>query len=98
MQITVDSAGVIHFKGNLVVSTIENVHSTLESLLERSSRVVTLDLSGVNEIDIAGLQLLYSLKMTFETDGALRIRAFSPTIGDILGASGFGIALKEALP
>ncbi len=98
MQITVDSTGVIHLKGNLVVSTIENVHSTLESLLERSSRIVTLDLSGVHEIDIAGLQLLYSLKRTFETDGALRIRAFSPAIGEILCASGFGIALKEALP
>ena len=98
MEISMDNKGVIHFKGNLVVSNIENVHSSLESLLEESSQIVTLDLSKVNEIDIAGLQLLYSLKKTFETDGALRIRAFSPALGNILEFSGFGNALKESLP
>lgn len=98
MEISLDSQGVFLFKGNLVASNIENVHSTLESLLEESSRVITLDLSQVDEIDIAGLQLLYSLKKTFEADGALRICALSPALNEILDLSGFGVALKEALP
>lgn len=98
MEISIDNQGVILFKGSLLVSDIENVHSSLESILEVSSQVVTLDLSNVYEIDIAGLQLLYALKKSFETEGALRIRAFSPALSDVLDVSGFSIALKESLP
>ncbi|HPJ94580.1 MAG TPA: STAS domain-containing protein [Deltaproteobacteria bacterium] len=98
MEIIIDRQGAIVCKGNLVVSDIENIHSSLESLLEDSSQVITLDLDGVEEIDISGLQLLYSLKKTFDADGAMRIRAINPAIREIIEISGFSIALKEALP
>ena len=98
MEIGIDSQGVVIFKGNLVVSNIENVHSSLDSLLEDAAQIMTLDLSNVDEIDISGLQLLYSLKKTFETDGALRIRSLNPALIDVFDISGFGIALKEAMP
>jgi anti-anti-sigma regulatory factor len=52
----------------------------------------------VEEIDIAGLQLLYSLKKTFESDGALHILAINQVIRDIIDLSGFNVPLKEALP
>jgi len=98
MEISTDSQGVIIFKGNLVVSNIEVVHSALESVLEESSRNIVIDISQVEEIDIAGLQLLFSLKKTFEADGSMHIRSLNQSIRDILDLSGFGVALKEALP
>lgn len=98
MEISIDNQGVITLKGNLVVSDIENIHSTLESLLEDSSQIITLDMSGVDEMDIAGMQLLYSIKKTYETEGALRIRAINPALVDILDISGFDAVLKEILP
>ncbi|MGD0821376.1 MAG: STAS domain-containing protein [Desulfomonilia bacterium] len=98
MEISTDSQGVIVFKGNLVVSNIEVVHSALESVLEESSRNIVIDISQVEEIDIAGLQLLFSLKKTFEADGSMHIRSLNQSIRDILDLSGFGVALKEALP
>ena len=98
MEISTDSQGVIVFKGNLVVSNIEVVHSALESVLEESSRDIVIDISQVEEIDIAGLQLLFSLKKTFEGDGSLRIRSLNQSIRDILDLSGFSLTLKEALP
>jgi anti-anti-sigma factor len=98
MEISTDSQGTIVFKGNLVVTNIESVHSEIESSLEDSSRIITLDLSQVDEIDIAGLQLLYSLKKTFESDGALHIIAINQSIRDIIDLSGFNVPLKEALP
>ena len=98
MEISTDSQGVIVFKGNLVVSNIEVVHSALESVLEESSRNIVIDISQVEEIDIAGLQLLFSLKKTFEGDGSMHIRSLNQSIRDILDLSGFGVALKEALP
>ncbi|MGO9147211.1 MAG: STAS domain-containing protein [Desulfomonilia bacterium] len=98
MEINTDSQGVIVFKGNLVVSNIEVVHSALESVLEESSRNIVIDISQVEEIDIAGLQLLFSLKKTLEGDGSMHIRSLNQSIRDILDLSGFGVALKEALP
>jgi len=98
MEITTDSHGTIVFKGNLVVSNIETIHSEIESLIEESSRNIAIDLSQVEEIDIAGLQLLYSLKKTCEGDGSLHINAMNQSVRDIIDLSGFNIPLKEALP
>ncbi len=98
MEISTDDQGTIIFKGNLVVTNIESIHSEIESFLEDYSRNITLDLSQVDEIDIAGLQLLYSLKKTFESDGALHILAINQSIRDIIDLSGFNVPLKEALP
>jgi anti-anti-sigma factor len=98
MEISTDSKGSIVFKGNLVVSNIESVHSTLELLLEDSSRDITVDLTQVEEIDIAGLQLLYSLKKTFEGDGSMHIRAMNQPLRELFDLSGFSLVLKEALP
>jgi anti-anti-sigma factor len=98
MEISTDSQGTIVFKGNLVVTNIESIHSEIESLLEESSRNITIDLRQVEEIDIAGLQLLYSLKKTLEVDGALNILAINQCIRDIIDLSGFNVPLKEALP
>jgi anti-anti-sigma factor len=98
MEICTDSQGIIVCKGNLVVTNIESIHSEIESLLEESSRNISIDLSQVEEIDIAGLQLLYSLKKTLEDDGALNIHAINQSIRDIIDLSGFNVPLKEALP
>lgn len=98
MEICTDNQGKIVLKGNLVVSNIESIHSEIESVLEESSRNIILDLTQVEEIDIAGLQLLYSLKKTFEGDGSLHIEALNQTVRDIIVLSGFNVPLKEALP
>ncbi len=98
MEISTDSQGTIVFKGNLVVSSIESIHSEIESVLEESSRNIIMDLSQVEEIDIAGLQLLYSVKKTLEGDGSLHILAMSQSVRDIIDLSGFNVPLKEALP
>ncbi len=98
MEISTDSQGTIVFKGNLVVSNIESIHSEIESVLEESSRDIIMDLSQVEEIDIAGLQFLYSIKKTFEGDGSLHILAMHQSVRDIIDLSGFNIPLKEALP
>ncbi len=97
MEIDIDSKGVIVFKGNLTVSNIDTVHSSLELLMEDASQDLNIDLSRVEEMDISGLQLLYSLKKTVEAEGSLRIRAVNPAIQEILDISGFSLALKEAL-
>lgn len=97
MEILVDDNGVIIFKGALVASNIDNAHAVLENIFECSGRNVHLDLTGVDEIDISGLQLIYSIKKTFSTDGNVRIVAMSPQVDEAMEISGFAIALKEIL-
>jgi anti-anti-sigma factor len=97
MEISTDSQGTIFFKGNLVVTNIELIHSEIETILEESSRNITINLSRVEEIDIAGLQFLYSLKKTIESDGSLHLIAINQSIRDIIDLSGFSVPLKEAL-
>jgi anti-anti-sigma factor len=97
MEISKDKKGMIVFKGNLVVSTIENAHSSLKPLLEDSPQNVTIDLSEVEEIDIAGLQLLASLKKTFEEEGFIHVTSLNAGVKEYIMISGFDLALKEAL-
>lgn len=98
MEIMRDNQGVLLFWGNMVVSTIEAAHSSLETFIEDTSQIMTVDLSNVEDIDIAGLQLLYSLKKTFDAEGALRIRAISKSVQEIMEISGFSLAMQETLP
>ena len=98
MEINRNNQGVVEFKGSLVVSGIEDTFSAIESLMENLSQDMVIDLSEVEEIDIAGLQLLYALKKTLEAEGSLHIRAVSAPVMERLVLSGFDLALKEALP
>lgn len=97
MKIMKDNQGVIVFKGNLVVSTIDAAHSQMEKLLDEMSPDVVIDLSDVDDIDLAGLQFLTSLKKTFENDSSLHIRAVNASVMERIVLSGFNLTLREAL-
>jgi anti-anti-sigma factor len=97
MEVGTDEKGVIFFKGALTASNIEHVYSVLEGIFDESPRNITLDLSGVEEIDTLGLQLLVSIRKTFSSDGNVRILAVSPQVAEAVEISGFGIALRETM-
>ena len=98
MVISKDNQGVIEIKGNLVASAIEDAFSALDALMESSSQDIVIDLSQVEDIDISGLQLLYSLKKTLEAEGSLHINSVSALVMERISLSGFDLALKETLP
>lgn len=97
MKITKDNQGVIVFKGSLVVSAIDAVHSQIEQLHEGRYPDVVIDLVDVDDIDLAGIQFLASLKKTFEYDGSLHIRAVNASVKERILLSGFNLTLREAL-
>jgi len=98
MEINKNNQGIIEFKGSLVVSGIEDTFSAIESLMENLSQNMVIDLSKVEDIDIAGLQLLYALKRTLEAEGSLHIKAVSAQVMERMVLAGFDLPLKEALP
>jgi anti-anti-sigma factor len=98
VEISKNNQGVIEIKGNLVVSVIEDAFSAIEALMENLSQDMVIDLSQVEDIDISGLQLLYSLKKILDGDGSLHIKSISAPVMERMMLSGFDLALKEALP
>jgi anti-anti-sigma factor len=95
MEIKKDSSGALVFKGKMVASEIESIHSKVEPLLDETILDTVLDLSGVDDIDISGLQLISSIKKSAENEGTFRIRAISPQVKECIILSGFEMILKE---
>lgn len=95
MEIHKDASGTLVLKGSLVVSEIESIHTKIEPLLDETIRETVLDLSGVDDIDISGLQLLYAMKKSAENEGSFRIKAISTPVRECILLSGFDIILKE---
>jgi len=95
MEIIKDHSGALVLKGQMNVAQIDAVHSKLEPLIDEILPEATFDLSEINEIDIAGLQLILSLKKTIERDGSFRIKALSPALKECIMLSGFDMILRE---
>jgi len=89
MNISKDSSGAIIMQGNLVVAEIESIHTALEGMLNDTSQTMELDLKAVDEVDTAGLQLLFALKKTIEETGVFHIRDASTAVKEALTLSGF---------
>lgn len=97
MDIYKDASGALVFKGQLVVSDIEAVHSKIEPLLDETIHETVLDLSGIDDIDISGLQLIFSIKKSAEGEGTFRIKSVSPQVKESILLSGFDVILKEVV-
>ncbi len=98
MEITKDK-GTVVLKGKLVVSEIDTIHTQIETLLDELPPDLVLNLSGVDEIDTSGMQLLLALKKSIEERerGSLQIKSASVSVKEALSLSGFDAVLKEDL-
>ncbi len=95
MDIKKDAAGTLIFRGQFIVSEIETAHSKIEPLFDETIHETVLDLSGVTDIDISGLQLIYAMKKSAESEGTFRIKAVSPLVREYIMLAGFDVILKE---
>ena len=77
-------AGRVELGGGLDIYAAGEVHAQLQQLLRAHPRL-ELDLSRVEEIDTAGVQLLMSAKRTASAQGrTLRLVAHSPAVLETL--------------
>jgi anti-anti-sigma factor len=97
MEIVKDAKGALVFKGQLVVSEIEFIHSKIEPLLDDTGHETVIDLSDVDDIDISGLQLIFAIKKSAVNDGAFRIRGASAIVKEIILLAGFEGILQEVV-
>ncbi|MCD6280674.1 MAG: STAS domain-containing protein [Deltaproteobacteria bacterium] len=95
MDIYRDDNNNIVIKGSLTVTEIETTYSRLEGLLEQLANNIVVDLSGVEEIDTTGLQLLLSLKKTAEESGSFCMKNLSKPVKEALQLSALEHVLEE---
>lgn len=97
----VDGWRRIHLRGALVLSGLREVHQKLRSMPGDYSQII-IDLSKVEDLDTAGVQLLIALKREFSGKGrALRLVGHSPAVLEyfalygLVGFFGDRIMLKK---
>ncbi|WP_343583792.1 STAS domain-containing protein [Herbaspirillum sp.] len=72
---------LLAFNGGLTIFQAAERKPELLHILSQASRALSLDLSGVDEIDTAGIQLLLLLKREAERSGLqLEVAACSPAV------------------
>jgi anti-anti-sigma factor len=93
VHITTDESGqTLTLAGPLEIAVAEELCSALRDLLERAPHP-TLDLSQVEAVDAAALQVLCSARKTAERDGKrLEIAAISPAVRNKSEALGLSLA------
>jgi anti-anti-sigma factor len=86
MNLEVNTAkGVLRVSGDMTVYSAAELKAALLAANPASSKVKTLDLSGVGEMDCAGLQLLLAtLRQPHRKAKPLRIVAASQSVRDVL--------------
>ena len=83
-----DGCVLLRIKGAMSVFTIEKTHQEIAASFGACDDL-TLDLKGVNDCDISGLQLLYSARKTARSIGkAFSVEGASNSIIDIFSRAG----------
>jgi anti-anti-sigma regulatory factor len=82
-----DNKGIIVITGILTIANVEALYTDLKGLYDEDASV-TIDCSGVTEIDTAALQLFIALKRSFLEVSRPIVYITSPAIDEALALSG----------
>jgi len=86
-----ESEGVLKFSGTLDIYAVDAARDVLIQHVQNNPRLI-LDLSEVEECDVAGLQLLFSVRKTIESlCKSLEVKRVSQAIIDACAALGLGM-------
>ena len=95
MEIDLES-NRIKVKGNCVIQELKPLQKTMLDIVESERSSVELDLSGVEAIDTAGVQLLAVCRNnTLEKDKTFRIIAESEAVREALKITGLESILED---
>lgn len=80
-----DAGPVLTLRDQLTFSCRERFETIIDKLMVRHSPVITLDLSGLEYMDSAGLGMLLTLRDRAEQNNQeIRLRNPSPEVGELL--------------
>jgi anti-anti-sigma factor len=67
-----DGSAILTLEGELSFETVHEARDALQSLVRTTAPSLTLDIGGIDRFDLAGVQLIFSLRHTL-TDRALTV-------------------------
>ncbi|KQQ56987.1 hypothetical protein ASF84_07440 [Pseudomonas sp. Leaf127] len=83
---TADSPALMQVKGDLTIYEVQQAHEQLMGLLPLDAPAWQLDLSGVLELDSAGVQLLLALHQALSSaERPATVLAASPSVLELAG-------------
>ncbi|MFJ4144572.1 lipid asymmetry maintenance protein MlaB [Pseudomonas sp. NPDC089734] len=83
---TQDTPTRMHVKGDLTIYEVRQARELLMPLLSTPADAWQLDLSGIDELDSAGIQLLLALQIELSRTGtAASVCAASPSVIEMAG-------------
>lgn len=93
-----DGTALLRLAGELTIYHAAELQCALLPLAAEA-RTLTLDLSGVSDVDSAGIQLLVATRRTLAGNGAaLRLHARSDAVGEALALVGMADAFAVTAP
>ena len=92
-EIQPDGTGLLRLSGELTIYHAAELKAALLPLADEA-RALVLDLSGVSDIDSAGLQLLLALRRSLAAQGAtVQLAGVSGAVADALALYGMAGAM-----
>lgn len=85
-EVEIDDMGVVKLTGEIDIFSVEALQQRLLAITPDEFPEITLDLSGVTELDTAGLQLLWAFRSGF---ASFRVRACSGELRGFIEKLGF---------
>lgn len=91
---TTPEGTVVRVSGHLNPGTAPTLQEDLQTAIDAGASRLVLDLSSLESIDTAGLQvLLAAVKQLKKTDGRLVLFGLQPLVAEIVETSGFSSVL-----
>ena len=87
-DIKTDKSSTVHITGELLIQDVEEFHRKVEGLLNKDAPS-TFDLSGLESIDVANLQVLLSYKRSIPGESKFSICNASENVKKTLKLIGF---------
>jgi anti-anti-sigma factor len=86
-EVRVDEHGVITLSGSITIKNIEGIYQEMMKIYD-DTQCTAIDMTGINDADTAGLQLLLSFVKSFREIGTKISCITNPSIDDILEITG----------
>jgi anti-anti-sigma factor len=87
-KIEVNKDGVINISGNVTIVNLESIYQELTKIYNNEIQCSAIDMSGVEEIDTAGLQMLLSFIKSFQEIGSEIKCTINPIVKDLVCLTG----------
>jgi anti-anti-sigma factor len=87
-KVEVNKDGVIRISGDITIVNLESIYQEMTKIYNNEIQCSAIDMSGVEEIDTAGLQMLLSFIKSFQEIGSDIKCVVNPKVKELVSLTG----------